>query len=630
MKRGQTQIILSILVVSIFVAGFTPTQAAMGYKALNPGDQLLYKNTFTFYEDLEQQLFHEFDVADSWWVIDHIDYIYDEMESYYINSINSVTANSNYAWSLYQRYNNEYGYDYYYDYLGQSWVLNTSYSDYQPVKLSNFEVKDFDVYSGELNFDPTDWFNNSVYDHTEVKYYVINGINASYIVDVYIDVENYEITTPYTYAGINFDETNPYGWKDTFYVDSDTGFLLGYTSSYYDNYYRTIAHKNSPALGCFVDYYFNHTYEYNYEWQLYETTAAFTPVTEADLPVLLFDMGYNYNLRGDTTYLTIYFDLLNKYPYMTIDVLLDGVVIDTLYNMATGANYYELYLPDIPLSDSNHTIEFNVYDDANFEHNTTWSLELPDIRSDWPVITGPSGEYWYTVGDYETLSWELNDRYNNGDYYELKINGALDDSVSWVDGTIATLNLFDKITYAGDFDIWIRVYDTNAFFTDLYLTIHASDAISDSTPPTITGSTSDIIMDEGQDIKLIWTIYDENPSSYEIKVNGSPYDSGSWYENSKELVIYLKDFVNGVWTFEIIATDSYSNTNSVSITVTINEVIVTTPEPTEPTGTDPTNTETSNTNPNSNTLTLDSSSLMYSILGILSFVSIVVIYRKRR
>ena len=157
MKRGQTTILLAVLVVSIFGVGITPTEATM-YQALKAGDQLLYKNVLTFYEDLEQQLYHETDVADSWWVIDHWDYVYDEMESYYINSVNTGIANANYAWTLSDRYNNRYMLDYYYDYIDLAWVLNDSYFDYEPVTLSGFEVRDFDVYNGILNFDATDWF----------------------------------------------------------------------------------------------------------------------------------------------------------------------------------------------------------------------------------------------------------------------------------------------------------------------------------------------------------------------------------------------------------------------------------------------------------------------------------------
>ncbi|MCE7742888.1 MAG: hypothetical protein GOP50_10575 [Candidatus Heimdallarchaeota archaeon] len=625
MKRGQTTIILTILVVSSFVVGFTPIEAATSYQALATGDQLLYKNVFTFYEDLEQQLLHEIDVADSWWVIDHWDYTYDEMESYSVNTIDTTTGNVNYAWTIYDRYNNQYQEDYYYDYLDQSWVLNNSYYDYEPFTLSSFEVKDFDVYNGTLNLDVTDWFSYGVYDHSEVKYYVINGANTSCNVDVYMDVYADENTTAYTYEGINFDETNPFGWEDVFYVDSDTGFLLEYTTLYYDNYYRLIDHKNSPTLGIFVDYFFNHTYGYYYECQLYETTAAYSPVPDADLPALLLDMGYDYDIRGDTDYLTIYFDLVNKWPSMTVDVLLDGTVIDTIYSMAPGSNYYNLYTAGIPISEDNHTVTFNVYDDASFEHNTTWTLDIQDIRLDWPVITGPVGEYWYTIGDYEILQWEFNDYYDNGNYYELRINGMLDNrSGLWTNGTLLYLDLSENITYAGDHIIQVFAADYNAYYTDLYLTIHASEPSVDATPPTITGSTSDFTMNEGEDIKLIWSIYDENPMSYEIKVNGATYDSGAWTENSKDILVLLKDFEDGVWTFEIIVFDAFSNSNSESVTVTINEVIVTTPEPTNPTE------EPSESNSNSNTLTLDSSGLIYSILGILSFVSIVIIYRKRR
>jgi len=623
LKRGQTTIILSILVVSMFIFGFTPTKADTSYQALVTGDQLLYKNVFYFYDDLEQKLFHELDVADNWWIIDHWDYIYDEMESYYITSIDTTSAYANYAWTLYDRYNNKYGYDQYYNYTDSTWNLNNSYSDYEQVVFSNFEPnREYYVYDGIVNFDATDWFVGGFPDYSEVKYYVINGINSSYNVDVYIESYDEEITTPYTYEGINFDETNPWGYVDTFYVDSETGFLLEYTSYWYDHYYRTINHKNSPNLGCFVDYYYNNTYMWYYTWQLDETTAAYSPVGDADLPAMQIDTGYNYELRGNNDYVPIYFDLINKYPYMTIDVLLDGVLVDTIYNVATGPNTYELSITSIPYVEGNHTVIFNVYDDFNFAHNTTWSLDLVDLRLDWPVISGPAGEYSYLIGNFEVLEWEFNDYYGNGNYFELRIDGILDDrSDYWVNGTRLYLDLSKNITSAGDHLVQISAVDTNFYITELYLTIHASEPVVDTTNPTITGTTSGFSMNEGDTNKIVWEIYDENPSSYEVKLNGSTYLSdNSWTKNTEQIVIELSTFDAGVWSFELIVIDAYSNTETITVEITINEVITT--DPTDPT--DPTS------DPSGNTLTLDASSWIYTALSLASFVTLVAIYRKRR
>ncbi|MHA1199366.1 MAG: hypothetical protein ACTSQF_08580 [Candidatus Heimdallarchaeaceae archaeon] len=630
MKRGQTTIILSILVVSIVCVGFAPTKTAAGYVALTPGDQLLYKNVFSFYEDIEQQLLHETDVsptADSWWINDHWDYIYDEMESYTVNSIDTTTGNVDYTWTLVDRYNNRYQEDYYYDYLTPGWVLNNSYYDYEPFYLSGYEVKDFDVYTNALNLDTTEWFSAASLDHTEVRYYVINGVNTSYDVNVYIDTYADSITTPYAYYDINFDEDNPYGWQDVFYIDMHSGSLLEYTTIYYDNYYASISHENSDTLGTFVDYYYNHTYAYEYTWLLHETTAMYTPVADADLPALLIDMGWDYEIRGDTDYLTIYYELIDSWTSLTIDVFVDGTYQDTHVLLTPGTSSFNLYTDSIPVFDGNHTVSFEVHDDYNLAHITYWTLEIEDIRLDWPDISGPFGEYWYTIGNSDVLQWDFHDGYDNGDNFELRINGLLDNrSGAWSDGHTLYLSLYENITYAGDFTIQLFVEDKNSNYANLYLTIHASDPVIDATLPTITGPTSDFTMDEGEDIKLIWSIYDENPYSYELKVNGVSFDSGAWTENSKDILVLLKDFAEGTWFFELTVLDAFSNSNSASVTVTIDEAIVITPEPTE----EPTGTEPSESNPYSNTLTLDASGLIYSILGLLSFVSIVVIYRKRR
>ena len=387
MKRGQTTILLFVLVVSICAAGFVPTQPVSAYQALAPGDQLLYKNVLTFYEDLEQKLLHETDVsptANSSWTIDHWDYEYDEMESYYINSIDTSTGNVNHAWTIYDRNNNRSQAEFYYDYIDLEWELSSSFYDYEPVILSGFVVEDHDVYVGVLNLDVTDWFSYGVYNHSEIKYYVINGINSSHIVDVYVDAYADNIKTQYIYAGINFQEDNPYGWEDIFYVDNSTGFLLEYTTIYYDNYYRSINNKFSSDLGTNVNYYFNHTYTYEYSWQLYETTADYTAVDDADLPAMIINLGFDYEIRSDSDIVPIYFDLYNSWPSITIDIYLDETYVESLYGLSPGTNVYNLDTTSIPVSTSNHSVEFVIYDDASFEHNTTWSLVIEDIRLDWP------------------------------------------------------------------------------------------------------------------------------------------------------------------------------------------------------------------------------------------------------
>ena len=624
MKRGQTTIILFVLVVSIFAGGFVPTQHVSAYQALAPGDQLLYKNVLTLYEDLESQLLHQTDVSpieESHWVIDHWDYTYDEMESYSINSIDTITGNVDYAWTLYDRHNNNTKKDWYYDYDVSSWKLNNSYSDLEPVILSGFSVEDFDVYYETLNLDTTTWFSPIYYDHAEVKYYVINGVNNSYNVDVYIDTYANIFNTVLDYHGITVQEDNPYGYQDVFYVDNATGFLLEYDAYLYDNYYRLISNKFSSELGTWVDYYFNHTFAYQYHWQLYETTAAFDFVPDADLPVLLLDMGYDYDIRGDSDIVPIYFDLYDSWHSMTIDVYLDGTYVESLYGLSPGTNVYNLDTKSIPVSTNNHSVDFVVYDDASVEHNTTWGLVITDIRLDWPRFDGPMGELWYTVGDYLKLEWTIYDDFLNPNYYEFTFNSLVLSSGAWVDDFYLSLKLEDYITTAGDYFVTIYAVDLLGYESYNDLIIHASDT-PDSTPPAISGPTNTIYIVKGETAQLIWNIQDENPGSYTVKINGTVDIDTLWYIEDFNVVIDLNTLDVGIWFFELNVYDLSGNPNYASAYVVVTE------ENTEPTNpTDPTEPTTPG---NSNTLTLDAPGIITTILGFISFVALVTLIRKRK
>ena len=546
------------------------------------------------------------------------------MESYYINSIDTSTGNVNRAWTIYDRNNNRSQAEFYYDYIDLEWELSSSFYDYEPVILSGFVVEDHDVYVGVLNLDVTDWFSYGVYNHSEIKYYVINGINSSHIVDVYVDAYADNIKTQYIYAGINFQEDNPYGWEDIFYVDNSTGFLLEYTTIYYDNYYRSINNKFSSDLGTNVNYYFNHTYTYEYSWQLYETTADYTAVDDADLPAMIINLGFDYEIRSDSDIVPIYFDLYNSWPSITIDIYLDETYVESLYGLSPGTNVYNLDTTSIPVSTSNHSVEFVVYDDPSFEHNTTWSLVIEDIRLDWPRFDGPEGELWYTVGDYLKLEWTIYDDFLNPDYYEFTINTITISFGGWADGFALSLKLEDYITTAGDYFVTIYAVDLAGYESYNDLTIHASET-PDSTPPAISGPTSTIYIVKGETAQLIWNIQDENPGSYTVKINGTVDIDTLWYIENFNVVIDLDTLDVGTWFFELNVYDLSGNPNYASVYVVITED---TTDPTDPTEqTDPTEPTTPG---NSNTLTIDAPGIITTILGFISFVALVTLIRKRK
>ncbi len=92
--------------------------------------------------------------------------------------------------------------------------------------------------------------------------------------------------------------------------------------------------------------------------------------------------------------------------------------------------------------------------------------------------------------------------------------------------------------------------------------------ILDTTNPTIS-SPSDIVFEIGQSSSITWLVFDMHPSTYEVYKDGELVYLNSWFEFD-ETITYNLNFLNvGEYIFKLVLTDTYKNTNSDSVKVTV-------------------------------------------------------------
>lgn len=92
---------------------------------------------------------------------------------------------------------------------------------------------------------------------------------------------------------------------------------------------------------------------------------------------------------------------------------------------------------------------------------------------------------------------------------------------------------------------------------------------TDRTDPTVT-TPDDVTFVEGTTgHNITWTLNDENPTTYQVLVNGTAEASGSWTDGT-DIVLDLDDFEAGVYNCTIVAYDIAGNMviDTVMVTVT--------------------------------------------------------------
>ncbi|NPD88854.1 MAG: hypothetical protein HGN29_09015 [Asgard group archaeon] len=617
MKRGFGYILCIIITLSIFVGVFTITTSVNAYQGLIVDDQLLYKSDFTVYWDIDESYWYETEVFPdyvSYKTFDHYELNATEYHSFRTTLPSSTYVDGRYTWSYYDNYRNDIHRNYTYNYPGSYWEVDTTSTFNQLSTGSDSYLSYADVYDGILNFDFSTYFDFTSYSHSTSKFYTVNGISSLHSIDVYTYYQDSNLQTPYDYYNISYLENNDYGYEIVYYVDATTGFLLEYYFLYYD-FFNSYFFDYSTDLGMNVEYYFTDYYVMTENWTLFESTAAYTPVLDADIPCLDIDYGFNYDIIP-SDFLSIYFDLEDSSSSMTLEIYLNEVFIDGFSGLTNGYYSYDLDIKSIMMNDQGHELKFVLYDDNNYNHNSTWYMFLNDIRHEWPVIVELTGIYNYEIGTVVTNVWKLLD--NDPNYFEMKFDGMIVDYGFNYDHMYIYYTFDGNITAPGDYILSIFANDMSGHTTYLEIIVHVYENGSlDSVAPEIDGLIGTIHIKKGDSAELNWFLSDENLSFYEIYLNGTIIDEEYFLNETKEVSYNLSSLDIGAYFFEIYAYDSYGNIAVVDVTVIVEEAEVNPADPNEPT--EP-----------SNTITLDAPQVLYVAIGIISLLALTYTIRKRR
>ncbi len=611
LKRGIGYIICANLVVVIFVGGLINVNPVNAFQSLTVGDQLLYSVDFNTNSDYDARVLYHTDLSPSYtsyWDIDHYEKSSVELHSYTISSVNPSDYDLRHTMNYQDTYRNYNWSHYYYDYFSSNWVWEFGGFDTNLYSGSDTFYDFLNHFNPVLNLDLQFTFPSTTYSYTTSKSYVVNGISNSYTVDVYTFVDGSSGVSNYSYFDIYYDHYSDYSFECTYYVDTASGYLLEYETIYDSQDWGNIDNLYSTSLGTNVtrDYYDN--YHTDLQYYLVQTTAGLNPVSDADLPGLEWDGMYD--ITGYSDYVTAYFWLYDA-SLMDIEVYLDGIYIETIFGISAGDNFYDIYIGDIPLGYYSHELIFVITDYYDSSHVTEYSIWMSDMRLDWPQINGRSGDFGYEIGTSDTLYWTLNDENYDYDWFEFKFNGTIIDSGTWFNDETLGLNLQTNIVSPGDYLVSIYANDTQGHESYKDLLIHASYS-ADSTPPTIS-TPADIYMKPGENKEIIWTISDDNPSSYLVIQNGSIIVDLPWAINNFNVNVSLNTLTLGTWVFKIEVNDTIGNYNYDTIYVYVTEEGTSS---TEPTG--------------SNTVTLKAPGLIFAVIGFLSITALTVYVKKSK
>ncbi len=205
----------------------------------------------------------------------------------------------------------------------------------------------------------------------------------------------------------------------------------------------------------------------------------------------------------------------------------------------------------------------------------------------------------------------------------------------WVNSSLFNIDsgLLQNISILeyGIIHVEVRAYDPSENYVSHVIQISVNDSISPSVD-----SPADILFIVGElGFSITWSVYDCNPSAYEIFKNGVSIQFGDWTPDMLTIQYSLNDLPAGSYVFTIILTDAAGNSVSDDVHVTV-EMLPTTEPPTTTTGTATSSTPPTTTSPSSSTPTdtvmNGPDMLTLSLLGIGTGVVVVVVilFMKKR
>jgi hypothetical protein len=188
-------------------------------------------------------------------------------------------------------------------------------------------------------------------------------------------------------------------------------------------------------------------------------------------------------------------------------------------------------------------------------------IHVADISNIPGISINSPSDITYEYGDTgNEISWTTSST-NETDTYIITVNGTEVESGSW---NTATISIDVDGLALGTYVYTLTVNDT--------LGTTASDTVNvfvvDTTDPTI-NSPSDITYERGATGNSItWSVSDALPDSYVIQQDGVEVDSGTW--DGTSITWSVDGLDTGTYQFTLIVSDTSANTNSDTVTVTVN------------------------------------------------------------
>ncbi|MGD9396651.1 MAG: NosD domain-containing protein, partial [Candidatus Thorarchaeota archaeon] len=206
--------------------------------------------------------------------------------------------------------------------------------------------------------------------------------------------------------------------------------------------------------------------------------------------------------------------------------------------------------------------------------------------------------------------------------YQLLATDSYGISKWWVNNSVFSINegLLQNMTalFYGAYHLEVRAYDPYENFVTQSLSIFVTDSI-----PPFVGSPVDIVFFEGEvGREIIWDVFDCNPVSYEIFVDGISVELGDWVPDMTHIQYSLDGLVSGTYIFSIILTDIAGNFISDDVQVTVEAE---TPTETETPSTPTTSPSTESTTPTDGAMT-GPNILAIGLIGIGASVVVIIVF----
>ncbi|MBD3404635.1 MAG: hypothetical protein GF411_00690, partial [Candidatus Lokiarchaeota archaeon] len=232
----------------------------------------------------------------------------------------------------------------------------------------------------------------------------------------------------------------------------------------------------------------------------------------------------------------------------TQELFIDGVsqgVVDFVGYEQT------IYLYGLDAGEHNFTLVINDGEGSSVQ-DTVLVTVYPEPA---PAVSTP-GDVDYEVGSTSNnFSWTITGTYSS---YEIYLDGAI-----YQTGTSGSV-IFVSVDglHSGSYNFTIVVYSSYGQGTDTVFV-----TVTDTVDPSVS-SPADLQYTEGETGNTIeWTVDDMEPDSYELTLNGTLFQSGSW--NGSAITINVDHLSPAVYIFTLTLYDETGLSSSDSVTVTV-------------------------------------------------------------